>query len=83
MSFTNHISIPKLASYSAVGGVICVVATLIGRRSLKANYEQQPFVREPIKLLRQHQAANYILGQGFHVAVSFFMGTALKFVNYI
>ena len=77
MSFIKNISIPKLASYSAIGGVICVAATLIGRRSLKANYEQQAYCREPIKLLREHKAANYILGKGFHVGVSLFNGDSL------
>ena len=70
MSFIRNISVSKLGKYSAVGGVFCLFSLWIGRRSLKAKYEEQPWCRETLKLLRNHTAANYILGQGFHVGVS-------------
>ena len=70
MSFIRNISVSKLGKYSAVGGVFCIFSLWIGRRSLKAKYEEQAWCRKTLKLLRNHTAANYILGQGFHVGVS-------------
>merc|ERR1712062_838601 len=67
MSFIGNISVSNLSKYAALGGVFCVVTTLIGRRSLKVKYEEQPWCREPLKLLRNHTAAKYILGDGFQV----------------
>ena len=69
MSFIRGISTSNLGKYAALGGVFAVVTTLIGRRSLKAKYEQQTWCRETLKLLRNHKAANYILGHGFQVGV--------------
>ena len=73
MSFIRNISVSNLGRYAALGGVFCVVTTLIGRRSLKVKYEEQPWCREPLKLLRNHTAAKYILGDGFQVGVSLIM----------
>ena len=70
MSFTRNISLGTLGKYTAMGGAFVLVTTAIGRRSLKVKYEEQPWCRETLKLLRNHTGANYILGQGFHVGVS-------------
>ena len=82
MSFIPKLSVSQLGAISAVGGVITVVFAGFVRNRIAYNIERQPFCKEPMKLLRNHEGANYILGKGFQVKVLLYLNISiLRFVK--
>ena len=77
MSFIPKLSVSQLGAISAVGGVITVVFAGFVRNRIAYNIERQPFCKEPMKLLRNHEGANYILGKGFQVKVLLYLNISI------
>ena len=69
MSFINRIPVNVLANVAAGGGIVAVVFAMIVKRGMLQKVEQQPYCREPVKLLRNHEGAKHVLGDGFQLKV--------------
>jgi len=60
-------SVASLATVSTIGGIFAVFSAK-GEDNIKAKQlEKQSYCQESIKMLKNHEGAKYILGQGFVV----------------
>ena len=63
------LSVVRLGGISIVGGIVAIFCAN-AETKLKANqWAQQPYCKESLKLLKNHEGANYNLGQEFAVKV--------------
>ena len=62
-------TVASLSTVSAIGGIFAVFFAK-GEDNIKAKHlSKQSYCQESIKLLKNHEGARYILGQGFIVKV--------------
>jgi len=60
-------TIAKLGGVSAIGGVFAVLFAKAEDNITANHMEKQAYCKESIKMLKNHEGAKYILGQGFVV----------------
>jgi len=61
------LSVVRLGGISIVGGIVAIFCAK-SETKIKSNlWEQQPYCKESLELLKNHEGANYILGQEFAV----------------
>ena len=58
----SKFSIGNLGLISTFCGISALAMMVNYKKSEKEKYARQPFCREPVKLLRNHQGANHVLG---------------------
>ena len=58
----SRFSIGNLGLVSTFCGISALAMMVNYKKSEKEKYARQPFCREPVKLLRNHQGANHVLG---------------------
>ena len=68
-------TIGRLGALSAAGGVFCVFFANWVKKKIGTKYELQPYCQESLKMLKNHEGANFILGKGFEVKVCSLMHT--------
>ena len=65
----SKLSVVQLGGISIVGGIVAVFCAKAETKIKSNQWEQQPYCQESLKLLKNHEGANYILGQEFAVKV--------------
>ena len=63
------LSVGKLSTLSAAGGVFCVFFAKWVTKKIETKYEKEPYCQESLKMLKNHEGANFILGKGFEIKV--------------
>ena len=58
----SKFSIGNLGLISTFCGISALAMMVNFKKSEKEKHARQPFCREPVKLLRNHQGANHVLG---------------------
>ena len=63
------LTVVRLGGISVFGGIVAVFCAKAETKIKSNKWEQQPYCQESLKLLKNHEGANYILGQEFAVKV--------------
>ena len=65
----SNLTVVRLGGISIVGGIVAIFCAKAETKIKSNQWEQQPYCQESLKLLKNHEGANYILGQEFTVKV--------------
>ena len=74
VKFVHRFSVLDLAGIAGLGMLTGIMTSYtlkhFSQRSVKQKLTQYPAYREPIKLLRSNEGAQYLLGSNFNIGVS-------------
>ena len=74
VKYVNTFSVVDLAAIAGLGMMTGIMTSFtlrhFSQKSIKQKLVQHPAYREPIKLLRSNEGAQYLLGSNFNVGVS-------------
>ena len=78
----SKFSIGNLGLVSTFCGIQALAMMVYYKKSEKEKYARQPFCREPVKLLRNHQGANHVLGTPITLGVRTFTNSTSTKMNF-